>query len=91
MRGQGKRCGRWNRKEPNLPEAHSNLAIAYVNTGQLNEAVAEYERMLASTPNNAAAHNSLSLLLRYVGRGTEADLHARRAAELGSQRSAPPP
>jgi tetratricopeptide (TPR) repeat protein len=67
---------------PNDAEAHSNLALALQDLGQLEAAVASCKRALMINPNFAAAHNNLSNALRELRHLDAAAQSCRRALEI---------
>lgn len=50
--------------------------------GQLDEAIAVLEKLLATDPNFALAHSALAVLLGKVGRHAEAVAHGQKVCEL---------
>jgi len=48
-------------------DAHSNLALALKNAGQLDQAAASYRRALELQPDLAQAHNTLGTVLHELG------------------------
>ncbi len=56
---------------------HENLGVAFDNLGRIEDAVREYELVLAQKPGHQQVRDRLVLLLRRLGRGTEADGYAR--------------
>jgi tetratricopeptide (TPR) repeat protein len=68
--------------DPNYAEAHSNLANALKDNGQLDEAVAACRHAIALRPSYAEAHNNLGNALIGKGRLEEAIAVFRRAIAL---------
>lgn len=58
--------------DPNLVEAHYDLALAFEQLGWTPSALQEYERTLSLAPGHADAHNNLGILLAQQGRVDEA-------------------
>jgi rhomboid protease GluP len=56
--------------------------LAYSQTGDLNEAIQDYDRLVGLTPNDPAAHYNLARILQLNGQKDESLHHAKRAAEL---------
>ncbi|MBV8664944.1 MAG: sulfotransferase [Burkholderiaceae bacterium] len=67
---------------PNDAEAHSNLALALLDLGQLDAAVASCRRALLINPNFAVAHNNLGNALRDLRQLDAAEASCRRALEI---------
>jgi Flp pilus assembly protein TadD len=74
---------------PDNPDLHTSLGLAYARLHRADEARAEYERAIAaaqaSTQNKIAvarAHNNLGLLIAREGRLSEAVLHFEEALRL---------
>ena len=68
--------------DPNIPEAHAQLAFAYMQHWQWRDAEAEYRRALELNPNDAAAYRGFGGWLMVQGRMDEALAMSRRAVEL---------
>jgi TolB-like protein/DNA-binding winged helix-turn-helix (wHTH) protein/Flp pilus assembly protein TadD len=68
--------------DPELADAHVELANIYMRQWKWAEAEAEYRRALDLNPNDAAAHDGLSDWLLCHGRMDEALAWARRARDL---------
>jgi TolB-like protein/DNA-binding winged helix-turn-helix (wHTH) protein/tetratricopeptide (TPR) repeat protein len=68
--------------DPELADAHVELANIYMRQWKWAKAEAEYRRALDLNPNDAAAHEGLSDWLLCHGRMEEALAWARRAREL---------
>jgi tetratricopeptide (TPR) repeat protein len=57
----------------------TNLAVAFYDDGQLDQAITHYQRALALRPDHAPAHNNLGAALRAQGRLDEAVASYERA------------
>jgi TolB-like protein len=68
--------------DPQLPEAVSTAVILRTETGDLNGAYDDAARMLASRPDGAEAHYTVSYVLRYAGLLDEAAGQCERALAL---------
>lgn len=68
--------------DPDIPEAHAQLAFAYMQHWQWRDAEAEYRRALELNPNDAAAYGGFGGWLMVQGRTDEALAMSRRAVEL---------
>ncbi len=67
--------------DPNCASAHSNLAVALVQEGNLEEAESHYRKALSGRP-TAETHNGLGYVLARRGRTDEATAEFRKAIEL---------
>jgi tetratricopeptide (TPR) repeat protein len=67
---------------PDLPEAHTALAGALIDSYHWEEGEKEYKRAIELNPNYALAHMWYGLYLSYIGRHDEAIVHMKRALEL---------
>jgi tetratricopeptide (TPR) repeat protein len=67
--------------DPNCASAHSNLAVALVQEGNLEEAESHYRKALSGQP-TAETHNGLGYVLARRGRTDEAIAEFRKAIEL---------
>lgn len=65
-----------------LPEGRAVLALSLGNNGEFKAAETEFRRAIELGPSDARAHFWYSMLLVVLGRGQEALLEAKRAAEL---------
>jgi tetratricopeptide (TPR) repeat protein len=65
--------------------AQLNDAADLASKGRFDEAIAEWEKALASEPGDARAHNNLGVALAHQGRYDEAIPHYEKALELDSQ------
>ncbi len=61
---------------PNDVNAHGNLGLALKERGQLDEAIAEYQKVLELNPNDARAYNNIAWI-----RATHPDPRFRNAAQ----------
>src|SRR5664279_1107300 len=68
--------------DPDIPEAHAQLAFAYMQHWQWRDAEAEFRRALELNPNDAAAYGGFGGWLMVQGRMDEALAMSRRAVEL---------
>jgi tetratricopeptide (TPR) repeat protein len=68
--------------DPGLPTAHSQLAIAYLLSGNRDLAIEEFRRELEVNPKDFIANTRLGWLLREDGKIEEAEALLRRALEL---------
>jgi TolB-like protein/Tfp pilus assembly protein PilF/DNA-binding winged helix-turn-helix (wHTH) protein len=68
--------------DPNIAEAHGQLAFVYMERWQWRDAEAEYRRALELNPNDAAAYSGFGDWLMKQGRMDEALAMSRRAVEL---------
>ncbi len=76
------------RKNPALPDTWFNLGIYYTRRGDANRAIAQFEGMIARTPNEAIAHYQLGTLYRQVNRTANAQKQFETAAALDPQLAA---
>src|SRR5262245_54080540 len=68
--------------DPELAEAHAQLADIYQQQFRWSDAEAEYKRALELKPNDAFAHLRFAVWLDCQGRTEEAVAWSRRAREL---------
>jgi type IV pilus assembly protein PilF len=66
-------------------DIYVKLAVAYMQEGQLDNALKKVRRGLQLDPNNASAHNVIALLYERLGETALAEEHYRRAVKLGPQ------
>ena len=66
---------------PRLADAHTFIAIAYDQLGNLEEAELHYRRATALEPGNASAANSYAVFLCRQNRWRDAESYFRRAAD----------
>jgi len=76
------------RKDPALPHTWFNLGIYYKRRGDANRAIAQFEGMIARTPNEAIAHYQLGTLYRQANRNADAQKQFETAAALDPQLAA---
>ena len=69
---------------PNYEEAHSNLGLALFQKGQVDDAVAQYQKALEIDPNSFVTHSNLGLVLFQKGEPDEAITQFREALRLKS-------
>ena len=69
-------------RNPDCWLAHSDLAAGLVEKGQLDEAIAHYERALTTRPDPETGHYNLAAALTKAGKVDSAILHYREALEL---------
>jgi type IV pilus assembly protein PilF len=70
-------------QDPRLVEAHSTIAVAYDQIGNLEEAETHFRRATQLAPSNGAAANSYAVFLCRQNRWTDAEPYfARAAADL---------
>ena len=62
--------------------AHDKLGLALVGRGQLEAAIAHYQKALEISPGNVEVHNNLSVALASRGRLDEAIMHCREALRI---------
>jgi hypothetical protein len=67
---------------PGFAEAHTNLGLALVDQGAIEEAVVCYRRSLEIAPGSAEAHNNLAVAYRRQAELDAAVSAARRALEI---------
>ena len=70
------------RQDPTLPHTWFNLGIYYKHQGDAQRAIAQFEGMLARTPDEAIAHYQLGTLYNQTNRHQEAQAQFEKAAEL---------
>lgn len=58
---------------PQFSGPYLNLALLYVDTGQLEEADTHFQQAIAANPNNINAYNEYGIFLREQGRFAEAE------------------
>jgi hypothetical protein len=74
--------------DPNLKNAHYNLAVLRLTDGRLDQAETGFKSALASDPYYAAAHQGLAEVYQKQGRTNEAKAEQRMAAELAAKQPA---
>src|SRR5580693_6348813 len=70
------------RRDPTLPHTWFNLGIYYKHQGDVQRAMAQYEGMLARTPDEGVAHYQLGTLYNQLNRHSDAQAQFEKAAEL---------
>ena len=70
------------RQDPTLPHTWFNLGIYYKHQGDAQRAIAQFEGMLARTPDEAIAHYQLGTLYNQINRRSDAQAQFEKAAEL---------
>ncbi len=75
-------CSRAIRVTENNYIMHNNLGNALFDSGQLEEAMNHFHRVLQIDPGNADAYNNLGLALSKTGPLEEAIIHYRRALQI---------
>ncbi len=63
-----------------LANVHANLAMAYEDIGQLEQAIAQYQKSLELVPTKSALHRDLAGVYWKMRRYTEAEPHYKRVA-----------
>ena len=69
-------------KDPNAFLAYNNLGYMLMEKGQLQEAMADFNKSLEINPNFNEPHNNLGDALIRIGQTNEAVIHFKRAVEL---------
>jgi len=64
------------RLRPNSDDAHNGLANVYLQSGQIDQAVASYQRSLELNPQSARTHSNLLMALNYHSQRTPESLLA---------------
>ena len=67
-----------------LQVSYMNLAELYRQTNRVNEAVKEYERLLAKNPKVASAHMILGMIAEQRNEVEKAQSHYRKTLEITS-------
>jgi hypothetical protein len=70
------------RQDPSLPHTWFNLGIYYKRQGDATKAIAQFEGMLARTPDEAIAHYQLGTLYKQMNRRNEAQAQFEKAGGL---------
>ena len=68
--------------QPDLAEAHNNLGWVLLQTGRVDEAIAQFQTTLKLQPDLAPAHESLAKALLQQRRASEAVAHYQTALKL---------
>jgi tetratricopeptide (TPR) repeat protein len=69
-------------QNPGCRMAHNNLGLFYLQTGELEKAIAEYREALETAPDYAEARNNLGFALFKKGEFNEAIAQYRKALEI---------
>ena len=69
-------------RNPDCWLAHNNLGLALAGRGQVDEAIAHYQKALEIKPDYAEAHNNLGIALAGRGQVDEAIAHYQKALEI---------
>jgi len=69
-------------KNPDCWVGHSNLGSVFVQKGQADDAIAEYQKALEINPNYADAHNNLGFVFLEKGQANEALEQFQKALEI---------
>ena len=69
-------------RNPDCWMAYNNLGLALAGRGQVDEAIADYQKALEVNPNIAEVHSNLGIALVGRGRVDEAVTHYRKALEI---------
>ena len=72
---------------PNSPIGHIDLAYVYLNTGELDKAMAAAEKALAISPLDAEAHRIKAIILSDQGKNAEAEKEFKNALSLDNDNS----
>jgi TolB-like protein/class 3 adenylate cyclase/tetratricopeptide (TPR) repeat protein len=67
---------------PNEAKAHASLALAYMSSKRVSEAISEYERALALDHNLAFAHANIGIAKYLGGQAEQTEAHISRAIRL---------
>jgi protein O-mannosyl-transferase len=70
------------RRNPNCPMAHYNLGLAYFQQGRLDDAIAQYQKVLQIDPLETDALNNLGSAYLQKGRLDEAVAHYQKALAI---------
>ena len=69
-------------KNPNCGMAHDYLGITLFGTGQVDEAIAHFQKAIEIDSNDDMAHNNLGKVSLQTGRADEAIAHFQKAIEI---------
>ncbi len=75
------------RRAPENPDAHFSLGVAYLQAGEVDSSVREFERVVALRPSSGRAHANLALLYWLKHDYPGADREAASARKAGVQPS----
>jgi Flp pilus assembly protein TadD/predicted Zn-dependent protease with MMP-like domain len=78
------------RLTPASTAAIHERGVALFNLSRFDDARGEFTRVLGSTPDDPYAHQLLGRIYEWLGRGSDADAHFRRAEELAPEEFTPP-
>jgi protein O-GlcNAc transferase len=70
---------------PDFVQAHNALGVRFIQLGDFQRALAEYELAESLDPGNAQTHQNLSFALLLLNRNQEAEAEARQSLDLDSQ------
>ena len=70
---------------PDFIQAHNALGVRFIQLGDFQRALAEYELAESLDPSNALTHQNLSFALLLLNRNQEAEAEARQSLDLDSQ------
>jgi tetratricopeptide (TPR) repeat protein len=74
-------------RNPNCWMAYNNLGMALAGRGQIEEAMAHYEKALEINPNDADAYNNLGMALAGRGQFERAMAHYQKALEINPEKA----
>lgn len=69
-------------RNPDCPMAYDNLGDIFFRRGQVDQAVAQFQKALAIQPDDEYAHNDLGTVFLQKGQVDEALIHFRKAVEV---------
>ena len=69
-------------KNPNCSMAYTNLGFAFLQKGQADDALEEFQKALEINPNDVDAHNNVGMVLDDIGRVNEAIAEYQKALEI---------
>jgi type IV pilus assembly protein PilF len=74
-------------KKTGAGEVYVRLAVAYMQKGQLGEALKNIKKGVALDPNNGEGHNVMAIIYSRLGENSLADKHFRKAISLQPKNS----